>query len=212
MKYYFDCETGPLDADELAKVMPEFKPKGNLKDPAKIEADIAEKRQDWLAGAALRATTGRILAITSAWDDAEPAFYCCPDERTMLDIVLTDLNQAITMNASVYTWNGHGFDLPFICQRAAVHGLPAFRQLTTSFKGRWTWAEQFIDAMQVFAGPFNSSSGCSLATVAAALGVGQKSGSGADFAGLLVSDPVKAKEYGLNDVRLLRGIVQRMGI
>ena len=212
MKMWLDIETSALPTDELAKVMPEFAADSRLKDPEKIKASIEEKRADWISKAALRATTGRILAVTTASDDQSPRFHCSPDERTMLDIALHELTQAISLNAPVYTWNGHGFDYPFICQRAAVHGIGAFRQLMTCYRGRWQWHECLVDAMTIFAGPYNRSDGCSLKAVAAALGVGEKSGSGAEFVELLKSDPVKAKEYAMMDVELLRKIVLRMGL
>ena len=54
---FFDIETGPLAEQELNERMPVFSAKANLKDPVKIEADIAEKRKKFEEGATLNAYT-----------------------------------------------------------------------------------------------------------------------------------------------------------
>ena len=53
MKIIFDIETGPAPLEQLTAIMPEFEASGTLKDPVKIEADIAKKRAAWLDKAAL---------------------------------------------------------------------------------------------------------------------------------------------------------------
>ena len=67
----FDIETGPLPESELAAVMPPFDPAevktGNLKDPEKVAAKIAEAeanhRRDFFDKAALDPLTGRVVAV-----------------------------------------------------------------------------------------------------------------------------------------------------
>lgn len=44
----FDIETGPAPLDEIEAMMPEFEAPGNLKDPVKIEAALAKKREDFV--------------------------------------------------------------------------------------------------------------------------------------------------------------------
>jgi len=209
---FFDLESAAFDAEQLQPFMPEFLPAGNLKDPDKIAASIAEKREAWLSRCALSATTGRIIAASIARNSDVPEFIYAPDERTIIDVLLHDLSETIALGGTAFGWNSHGFDLPFLAQRAASHGIPAFTLLTTSFRGRRSWNEVFADVMQVWCGPYNRSDGMSLKNVALALGVGTKAGSGSDFSELLKSDPVKAKEYSLNDVVLLRNIAVKMGL
>lgn len=211
-KHYWDLETEGLPEEQVIKLMPEFEAPGNIKDEAKIALAIGAKKSEWLDRLALKAITGRIVAVTTAWDDKPPEMSAQADEKTLIQIILTELNQVISLNASSYAWNGHGFDLPFLCQRAAVHNIQAFQQLTTRFKGRFSWNENLVDPKLVWANYSPDHTGTSLKSVSLALGVGEKSGDGKDFAGLLKTDPVKAKEYALNDVELLRKIVLRMGI
>lgn len=67
----FDVETGPLAEGELSALLPPFDPAevktGNLKDPDKIAAKIAEAeanhRRDFVDKAALDPLTGRVVAI-----------------------------------------------------------------------------------------------------------------------------------------------------
>ena len=211
-RLYWDIETEGLPESQITKLMPEFESPGNIKDPAKIAAAIAEKRADWLDKAALKAITGRIVAVTVAKDDNEPEMRS-GDELKLIRGILDDLNQIIDLNAQAYAWNGHGFDLPFICQRAAVYdGIQAFDTLMTNRGGRFYWDESLIDPKLVWSNYSPDHTGTSLKSVSLALGVGEKSGDGKVFSRLLVEKPDEAKAYALNDVNLLRAIVKRMGI
>ena len=67
----FDIETGPLPESELAGLLPPFDPAevktGNIKDPEKIAAKIAEAesnhKRDFIEKAALDPLSGRVIAI-----------------------------------------------------------------------------------------------------------------------------------------------------
>lgn len=209
-KLYWDIETEGLPLEKVEKLMPEFEAPGNIKDPEKIKAAIEAKKADWMEGLALKAITGRIVAVTVAQDD-EPKMYA-GDEKQLITGMLEFLNGAIADNSAAYAWNGSGFDLPFLCQRAAVYSIPAFAMLTVNVKGRFYWREQLIDPKMVWANYSPDHAGTSLKSVAYALGVGEKSGNGKDFAALLKTNRKEAEQYAINDVKLLRGIVQRMGI
>lgn len=209
-RYYWDLETSALPEDQL--LIPDFEPAKNLRDPEKIKADVADKRAAWLEICALRATTGKIIAFSCAWDDDEPQFHTSENERQLLDLLCQDLKDAITHGCKAYAFNGSGFDLPFTMQRLAIHGIPMFKYFMANYRGRWSLHEWFIDPMQIWAGPYNRSDGASLKNVAYALGLGLKEGSGKDFSTLLKSDPEAAKRYSILDVELLRGVVKKMAI
>ena len=210
-KLYWDIETEPLPVEQLEKLMPEFSAGANLKDPAKIAAAIADKKQDWLDGAALKAITGRIVAITMAVNDNEPSM-ATGDESGLIVHCLEVLMASIGGGDNIYAWNGHGFDLPFLCQRSSVYSIPAFRRLMTMRGGRFYWNDSFVDPKLVWANYSPDHTGTSLKSVALALGVGEKIGSGKDFASLLKNNPDEAKRYALADITLMRDIIGRMGI
>lgn len=213
-KLYLDIETAAAPDEVLERVMPEFEAPGNLKDPEKIAAAIAGKRAEWRDRAALKAITGRVIAYSFAVDSQPPQFAHFADEteRLLLEVLVAEIDSAIGAGATIYTWNGAGFDLPFIMQRAAVHGIPAWKKFTVDFRGRRHFRENFIDARLVWAMYSPDYSGTSLDAVAKTLGVGEKNGSGKDFAALLLTDPTAAEGYAKNDITLLRAVVERMGI
>ncbi len=210
-KLYWDIETEGLPIEQVAKLMPEFEAPGNIKDPEKIKAAIDVKKAEWLDKLALKAITGKIVAVTTVEDDGEPKM-AIGDDKELVENAVAMLTDVIHQNASAYAWNGSGFDLLFLCQRAAAYRIPAFAALTVNVKGRFYWREQLIDPKLVWSNYSPDHTGTSLKSVALALGVGEKSGNGKDFAALLKTNPKEAEQYAFNDVVLLRGIVQRMGI
>lgn len=209
MRVFIDLETEPLPLLEM--YMPEFQPAGNLKDPEKIKANIEEKKQEWLSKAALHAVSGRILAVTWAIDNG-PVLFSDKSEKELIQDLMMILSIQINKEQPVYAWNGSGFDYLFLCQRAAVHRIPAFKVLTTSFRGRRYWNENLIDPKAIWSMYSSDYRETSLGKVALALGVGQKTGNGANFAELLKTDRDNAIAYAKNDCVLLRGIVEAMAI
>lgn len=209
-KLYWDIETEGLPFEQVEKLMPEFEAPGNIKDPEKIKAAIDGKRAEWLDKLALKAITGKIVAVTIC-QDVEPTMNI-GDEKNLIIATVDLLQQVINQNDSAYAWNGSGFDLSFLCQRAAVHGIAAFAALTVNVRGRFYWNENLIDPKMVWSNYSPDHTGTSLKSVAYALGVGEKIGNGKDFAALLKTNPKEAETYAFNDVLLLRGVVQRMGI
>jgi hypothetical protein len=210
-RLFWDCETEPLPIEQLEKLMPEFSAGANLKDPTKIAAAIADKKQDWLDGAALKAITGRIVAVTMAIDNEAPTMKT-GEEKILISTAIEDFINRISLGGNIYAWNGHGFDLPFLCQRAAVHNIPAFRRLMVMRGGRFYWNDSFIDPKLVWSNYSPDHTGTSLKSVALALGVGEKIGSGKDFAKLLRENPDEARCYAVADIILMRDIVKRMGL
>lgn len=210
-KLYFDIETSVLPPDQLDKFMPKNDEwaLGNASKPETVARIIAEKKLEWIDRAALSAITGQIIAVSFADGAREPLVLTDVSERLLIEQTLNNLT---LNNGPIYTWNGSGFDLPYLCQRAAVYGIPAWPSLTQVFRGKFYWNENLIDAKQVWSMYSSDHRDTSLAKVALALGVGEKIGNGKDFAELLKTDHQKAIEYCKNDVVLLRKIIQAMGI
>lgn len=209
---FIDVESAGLDESQLLPIMPDFEPDKRLKDADKIIADLLAKRQSWLDGAALKPTTGKVIACSFACNDEDVQFFATENEQSLLFRIHDEIRTAIDQGGRVYGWNITGFDLPFLTGRCSVWNIPAFKSFTSCYRGRWSWNEAFIDPMQIWAGPGQRHDGASLNNVAYALGLGLKEGSGKDFAELLKTDPEAARKYSVNDVLLLRSVVSKMGI
>ena len=210
----FDIETAPLPESELAALVPPFDPAevktGNLKDPDKIAAKLAEAeanhRRDFFERAALDPLTGRVLAIglldqggfRILDNDNEPAvlrefWSVCRGE-------MGRLNQLVGFNSLL-------FDLPFLIRRSWKHRVPVPVGLR---RGRY-WADQMIDLRDAWQMGDRQARG-SLDAIAKHLGIGAKTGNGADFAKLWQSDRAKAVEYLRNDLELTAKLAEVLGV
>lgn len=124
-----DIET--IGNEDALKKMPEPKAKKTLKDPAKIAADIAEKKADMASEAALNPLTARIACYAAvgildplATEDNEyveviPAI----NDDAEREIVQSIFRVLGTEEARIVTFNGNGFDLPMIYKRAMILGV-----------------------------------------------------------------------------------------
>lgn len=138
----FDIETAP----DLAAVaaLPEPKAPGNLKDPEKIAAAIAEKKAEQLANAALDPDTASITAIgmvlvdiypAKGDKDPEPQAWLAGDEAWLVnyegDDGLTEYDLLEKFweegyklaGGRVCGYNIIGFDLPMILRRSFALGV-----------------------------------------------------------------------------------------
>lgn len=205
---FYDIETEALPEQEIAHLMPEFQAPANYKDPEKIKANIEQQRQDWIKNAALSPITGRVLAI-GVWPPLEDGVIIVAneDEKVILARFWRWVNVQIWAGHKVVGWCCHQFDLPFLIKRSLRHSLEV-PKLRTGAAFQY-WHDQMVDlAVRWQFG--DKQSPHSLDTVAKFLGVGSKNGNGAEFGALWHSDRPKAEEYLTNDLRLLRGIYERM--
>lgn len=205
----FDIETGPLPAAEIAAMLPEFDPAevktGNLKDAEKIAAKIAEAKANHLADfterAALSPVTGRVLCI--GWLAGGTFSVHGDDDEAQL---LCDFWTA-TEGVELIGFNCIPFDLPFLIRRSWKFGVAVpthirhgryFSDSITDLRNEWQLGDK------------NFRGG--LDYVAKFLGVGEKNGSGANFATAWETDRKGALAYLETDCRLTAKIAERMGI
>jgi hypothetical protein len=219
----FDIETGPLPETELAALVPPFDPAevktGNLKDPDKIAAKLAEAevnhRRDFFERAALDPLTGRVLAI-GLLDQGNVRILGDEDEPTLLrEFWLACRGQMGRINPMV-GFNTHLFDLPFLIRRSWKHGIAVPFGIR---RGRY-WGEEMVDLREAWQLGDRQARG-SLDSIARHLGVGAKcvphgplSGkqiTGADFAGLWQNDRTSAEAYLHNDLELTAKIATALG-
>lgn len=216
-----DIETGPETDDRLGLVEPEFKAPANWKDPEKIAAAIAEKREAWIAEAALSPMTGRILAAgwgspDTGWnvagvgitdsDNPEPT-----TERDVIEDVFGLCGKAQAGAFRIVGFNLGGFDLPFLVRRAMILGVRVPFAMRPNGQSRFFWPPCFIDLQQIWGcGDYRPHG--SLNDICKLMGIGEKSGSGADFARLWLNPKTQhdAVKYLMRDLELTYKLAERL--
>lgn len=216
----YDIETVALSEARLALVEPEHEAPGNFKDPDKIAAAIAEKAKAWREKAALSPLTGRV-AMIGTLDGAEPAiqylaFADADDseldrqEAMMIAQWWRTAERAILDGKLIVSWNGHGFDIPFLVKRswALRVQFPAVIDIRNKYGMQAPW----IDLMREWQCGDKSALYTSLNTAAGFLGLGQKAGDCLQLRHQLENDPETAVAYLKQDLALTAGVGRRMGI
>jgi len=204
----FDIETGPRSRADLAELMPTFEAPANWKDAEKIRAHLAEKEAAWFQSAALSAVTGRVLAI--GWLDPfadEHGFFASGNEAEDLAAFWTFIAPNAYLTGDLIGFNSNRFDLPFLIRRSWRLGVPVPSQL---LGGRYLPGE-CIDIMETWRCGVREDS-ISLDNLARFLGVGRKTGHGADFASLFDMNRDAALDYLLNDLRLTHRCAVALGL
>jgi uncharacterized protein YprB with RNaseH-like and TPR domain len=184
---------------------------GNLKDPDKIAAKIAEAeashRREFFERAALDPLTGRVLAIGVLCLESDNfSIIGHEDEAATLREFWDRLRGDMGRMNGLVGFNIFAFDLPFLFRRSWKHRVPVPAGLR---RGRY-WIDQLVDLRDLWQLGDRQARG-SLDAVAKHLGVGAKNGSGANFAALWQSDREQAVAYLRNDVLLTAKIAEVLG-
>ena len=213
---FFDIETQSLTAEELLPRQPQFEARSNIKDPAKIEADIKAKKEAWVNKAALDPYTGRVIAIGWCVDDGDIIceHYNGSKESGHEFNILTDFWSKYQENPNHYFcgFNILNFDIPFLVRRSYCLGVRVPKDVNGVFSFAQTNSRRmnsrFLDLMDFWRlGNFQDR--ISLSNFAVHCGFKPKERSGKDFAELLSRDLKAATEYLKYDVTLLRDIYNR---
>jgi DNA polymerase elongation subunit (family B) len=204
----FDIETGALPFGELA--IPAFNPAdvklGNTKDPDKIAERIRQAEEnhvtDYIRNAALDALSGQVLCIGYRLERDEPAILSsdADGEAAMLRQWWELLN-TWERQPRLIGFNIKAFDLPFLIKRSWKH------RITPPYwirNGRY-WNDLIVDLREVWQLGDNRAHG-SLGAISRHLGLGEKTGNGADFANLWKTNRQAAIDYCLQDVRLTQQV------
>ena len=141
----FDIETIPQDEATLLANAPTFYPASNLKDPAKITASIAAKRENYIQSAALNWKTAEVAMIGYLFDGELTCFV--DEEKTLLNQWLTFMADQLSEGISFVGHNIKGFDLPMIINRARVHRLPIPSAILSYWKGKSSASRRNPSAM-----------------------------------------------------------------
>ena len=215
----YDIETVPLSDERLSLVEPEHKAPGNLKDPAKIADAIKEKAATWREKAALSPITGRV-AMIGVFNEEPKILHLAFKDATDDDLDLQEsimlksfwkcAMSAIGAGQLLVSWNGHGFDVPFLIKRSWALQAPIPAGI--DIRNKWGMQPPWIDLMKEWQCGDRSAEFTSLNTAAGFLGLGQKAGDCLQLRHHLEHEPETAIAYLKQDLVLTRGISQRMGI
>lgn len=203
----FDIETGPLSRAEIAEVKPDFQAPSNWKDPDKIREYINAKEAEWYQQAALSATTGRVLAIGYIEEGSEFHAFASGDEGADIAAFWNVITHYGAITHRLIGFNSNSFDLPFLIRRSWKLGV---RPPATLMSGRYL-NHNCVDLLDLWRCG-NREDRISLDKLARFLGVGGKTGDGADFASLFSMNREAALRYLENDVLLTRRCAQVLGI
>jgi predicted PolB exonuclease-like 3'-5' exonuclease len=207
----FDIETIPQNEERLLAIAPEFKPAGNLKDPAKIADSIAEKRSRYLADAALDWKTAHVVLI--GVHDGEEFIPLHGEEVDVLRNFFSLAHETIMEGCRIGGHNVKGFDLPMVINRARTYGLRIPESILDFWKGRPQWSENIFDTLEILTfGNKQDIGGNGVGDVAKALGLPAKLGHGSDFPALWKSDQAAAIKYCQRDTEIEIEIARACGL
>ena len=233
MDVYVDIETIP---DSEAAPPPDapdpgcpedLQAPGNYRDPAKIAewreaawprhvaaveaahvAAVAAAREEWARGS-LDPLRGRVLCAGVCTAD-RPVSVLVGTEAEVLGQLEAGLAKVVdkTGRIKLWTWNGNGFDRPFLAKRALKHG---HLRLAAMMRVSKRWAEG--DLKEVWSMGGGMGQGASLDRVAAFLGIDRTANpiTGADVLDRYQAGDMDAiVTHCRDDVETLRAIHLRM--
>lgn len=188
------------------------------------EQRLIQRRIDFMDNCALSPDFGRIAAIgvaESGFGKETEIFKRFDgqddeDEASIIRWLLTCLEEIHEEGGMVATFNGFGFDYPFLYWRAIINGISPNRIKAAGirFSGKWglQLGDNVFDLMKIvqcrpFAGQRADLKYDSLGQVCKALGIGEKLGDGKDFSLLSQEDK---ESYLQRDMELTVGLAKRL--
>lgn len=161
-KLVLDIETLPIDinnAPAVAYLVGDVKADSRLKDPEKIAADIASKQAEAVSKTGLDGAFGRVLMATIGdieTGDLVTIASESADERMVLSGLLQTLDRFSTEGPGQQRplcIIGHNitWDIRFLVQRCAVHGVKVNRHLLPFDAKPWD-GDKMVDTMVAWAG------------------------------------------------------------
>lgn len=195
--YIVDIETKAdtaFFAEHGAAIFAEIEPAANIKDPAKIAANIADKQAAIVDKAALSPIYGRIVAVGlgALYSDDRPNVIASDDEKALLAEVCGFLNQTRPVLAGFFI---RAFDLPFLEIRMAIHGLAWPLPRVRKYDDR-----HYADVVDIFEQH-------KLDHWLRAFGLPPKTGKGGDVATMTLDE---VREYCADDVERERLLVRKL--
>jgi hypothetical protein len=207
-----DLETLKSELAETRADAWAFKPDSRIKDPEKIEANIADQRTKLVRDAALNAGVATI-AMVNMKVHGEYTLLTIEEmkhgERQLLDEAWSILEDAVASGLKIIGFNTSAFDLPLMIRRSWDLEVPVPTNIQHSSNGREYLNSQFVDLKVKWAcGVYGEN--ISLHNLAVSLGLDAKSGDGADFGRLWAEDRPAAIAYAIQDLEVTEACALRM--
>lgn len=195
---FYDIETVKNERADSYFATKQYEPAANLKDPAKIEASIAEKRAKDLEKAPLHWWTGKVVCIGAIHGD-ECLTFSGEDEAVNL---AKFFDWALDIDCPLIGKSGDYFDMPFIVGRCLANdmGIPGFLRPGRSIQ----------DVDQIFSFSSHCDQRSNLANYAFGLGIQGKTGHGSDVAAMYeAKEWEKLETYCIRDVEIVAEMMKR---
>jgi hypothetical protein len=126
----FDIET--IANPAIIPLLPPVEAKGNLTDPVKIAADIAEKKQKQTETLGLDKTTCLICCVTTLdVDEGEPQSIILNPDTLDEKALLEEFWEVVHPYSKFVTFNGNGFDVPVLTFRSMINRVQPSVQIST---------------------------------------------------------------------------------
>jgi len=152
MDIAFDIETIP-NSGMIDRLPPVEVKAGNLKDPAKIAEKEAAAKAEQIDKMALSPLYGRVCAWVAVSEKTDVSACITADTDAEETRVIEAAFDAIS-GGRVVTYNGSGFDLPFLYRRAVLLGIDprAWGMPTLAEMASRYCSKHHVDLMQAWCG------------------------------------------------------------
>jgi DNA polymerase elongation subunit (family B) len=198
----WDVETVSLSEADLPPFDESTVALGNVKDPEKIKAKVAQARADYISEAALSPMTGQIAMV--GFRGSFNKLIYDGSEKDIIREAMQVITAELYAGNLVVGWNSSYFDLPYIIKRGWAHGITTpkwregryFNRSLVDLRDEWLLGERT---------PARGTS--SLEAVAKFMGLPPKLGSGEAFAAMTKEQRIAYLE---RDLELTEAIYNRM--
>jgi hypothetical protein len=206
-----DIETIRQPPENLIEIMPDDDAPSNYKDPVKIEAYKAAKREKWLEDAAKHADRGEIALVGIKHGLEYSILTRTPGENGEYALIAEAwrrIRWLLDHGVVIVGFDLLRFDLPFMVRRSWALEIPVPPQIYQDREGPY-YSRLFVDLMREWQ-QGDRSAGISLERLAFHLGVPGKSGDGANFGAIYAEDPGEAAHYLEGDLDCTLACAKRM--
>lgn len=208
MALILDIETSPLPGIDGDYPEADRTPPATHKSPQAVAKWRENDRAAWAKDLGLSPRTGRIVAIGYATADAQPVV--ATTEHQSEAVMIAGVLQLMDQQRPLVTFNGGGFDLPFLFTRAAILGV-RIPVRCGDYLRRYS-VHPHIDLFGVLTNWGQPRKGDSLHGWARAFGVPvDDTTSGADVAWLVAAGDWQAiTDHCASDVRITQALYHRL--